>query len=251
MTVTGDPKTIRLVVITLATALAGLGILVLLKKERTDKPNPYEYDLSAHKKIDPSLIKYRETRTVSIAKSALHAVATDRKGRIFVAAEDGKGSILEFDGAGDLVSEKVYDEFPHSIAVGPKGKIYIGLEDHVAVLDPSNKTWETWSPLGEKAILTSIAAGAENVYVADSGQRRVWRFDTTGALKGVIGEKDPAKGEQGFLIPGVCFDLALDPSDHLLTVDPGHWKVQRRTPEGELLSSWGEYGLEIDKFCGC
>ena len=44
--------------------------------------------------------------------------------------------------------------------------------------------------MGQKALLTSIAVSKNNVFVADAGNRIVYRYDTNGNLINRIGKKD-------------------------------------------------------------
>jgi hypothetical protein len=234
-----------------ALALAVLCLLVVFNRNRDNGENPYEYDLTPFKKVDPALVRYRETETLPVPLRELTAVAVDPEGRILVAGKNDKGVLLAIDAKGNTAWKKTFENTPRCLAPGPKGRIYVGMADHVVLLEPSSDATQAWPPLGEKALLMSIASGPNDVYAADGGQRRIWRFDTRGTLKGVFGEKNPAKGDPGFLIPGPCLDVALSPDGRLWTVDPGRHAVQTRTPEGKILSAWGRYGLEIHRFCGC
>jgi hypothetical protein len=228
-----------------------LSLLVVLNRDRDDGENPYEYDLTPYKKVDPTLVRYRETETLPIPLDTLTALAVDTEDRILVAGKKNKGVVLALDAKGNTAWKHPLETTPRALAPGPEGRVYLATTDRITVLDTATGATQEWPPLGEKALLMSLASGPDDVYAADGGQRRIWRFDTTGALKNVFGEKNPAENEPGFLLPGACFDLTLGPDGSLWTVNPGRWKVQRRTREGKLLSSFGDYGLAIEKFCGC
>jgi sugar lactone lactonase YvrE len=235
----------------LVAGLLAAGIVVLLRTTSEEGENPYAYDLSAYQKVDPALIRYREEGTFDVSLPELRGLAVDRQDRILVAGRAETGVLLRFDPRGRKENAFPLGGVPGCCAVGPGGEIYLGITDHVEVLDPAGGRTRAWNTLGEKGLITSIAAGPGDVYVADAGQFLLWRFDAEGNLKGMIGRKNPAAGEEGFVIPGLCFDALFDPKGRLWVVDPGRHRVQHRSPEGTVLSQWGRYGFEIENFSGC
>jgi hypothetical protein len=54
-----------------------------------------------------------------------------------------------------------------------------------------------------------------------------------------------------FLIPGVCFDVALDSAGMLWAVDPGRLRVLKLSATGDILSVWGKASPLLDGFSGC
>jgi hypothetical protein len=130
-------------------------------------------------------------------------------------------------------------------------RVFVGLRDRIAVLDRDGGLLATWEGLGERSWLTSIAVRGDDVLVADAGQRLVWRFDTTGRLRGQFGRRDAAAGEEGFVVPSPFFDLAFGPAGELWVVNPGGHRVQRRSLEGRVLASWGETSPGPEGFSGC
>ena len=130
---------------------------------------------------------------------------------------------------------------------------YVGVGTHVEVHGPDGKRIARWDDLGDRAVLTSIAADEDDVFVADAGDKIVLRYDTSGKLLGRIGGRDAEKGIPGFVIPSPYFDLAVAPDGLLRVVNPGNHRIETFTPEGhyETPLAWGKPGLAIEGFCGC
>jgi hypothetical protein len=131
------------------------------------------------------------------------------------------------------------------------GRIYVGMKDRVEVFDPQGKRLTAWKTLGKKASITSIAAAEDDIFVADAGNRVVWRFDTSGKMLGRIGDADKLRNIPGFTITSNYFDLALSPDGLLRVVNPRALRIEAYTYDGDLEAFWGEMSQGIDGFFGC
>ncbi len=187
----------------------------------------YAYDLKKLAAVDPSLLLYAEAGpAVSTGFRQSRAIALDASGRIYVA---GDKAIRVFSHAGD--SEKIIDLSgePRCLTVADDGKIYVGVGDHVEVFDAQGQRVASWDPLGEEAVLTSIAKYKDDVFVADAGHRIVLHYDMAGTLVGHVGEKNPDKNIPGFVIPSPHFDLAVSRDGLLRVVNPGRNRIETYT----------------------
>lgn len=252
----GGPGTSRRTLgLALFAVLAALGVAAALHFRRARVPgNPYAVDLGPFRKVDPTLVRYREEGSFDVPLERLLALAAAADGSVLVSggSSDG-GALIRFGPDGEVRHRRRSEPPPRCLAAGPEGEVYLGMRDHVEVLPAGDLSAaaESWVPVGEKAFLLSLAADAEDVFAADGGQRLVWRFDRRGTLRGVIGrQRTPAENE-GFLLPGPCFDVVLDPRGELWIVNPGRHRVEHRTREGRRLGSWGAYGFGIERFSGC
>ena len=140
---------------------------------------------------------------------------------------------------------------PRCLTIAEDGRIYVGVGDHVEVLDAEGQRVASWDPLGDEAVLTSIARYKDDVFVADAGHRIVLHYDTAGTLVGHIGEKNPDKNIPGFVIPSPHFDLAVSRDGLLRVVNPGRNRIETYTLDGDLEFAWGERSVGIKGFCGC
>ena len=234
----------------LAAALLVAGVLLALAGERffakglgdefSCRLDPPDRSAAGH----PS---WRELAPVPLGSRDLQGVAVAADGAVAVIV----GSELVWLGPeGDVVRRAPLPGPAFCLAL-VADRVFVGLRDRVAVLDRDGAVAATWESLGERAWLTSIAVRGEDVLVADAGNRLVWRFDTGGRLLGYFGRKDPASGEEGFVVPSPFFDLAFDPAGDLWVVNPGGHRVQRRSFDGRVSAAWGETSLGPEGFSGC
>jgi hypothetical protein len=201
----------------------------------------------------------KEPRGIAVGPNDCLCVAGDKAFRIFSA--EGKLHTIA-----NTPTE------PQAIAVDKKGKTYAAMKDQVIVFDIHEESVVVWQPMGEKAYLTSIAAGENDVFVADAGALAVLRYDAGGRLVNRItgrpallsppaasaGEGEPAPGaaadkadDEGFIVPSPYFDVALAGKDRLWIVNPGRRRVELYTFDGSLLAHWGKASFKIEGFCGC
>ena len=114
-----------------------------------------------------------------------------------------------------------------------------------SVFSGEGKPLATWPPLGEKAILTSIALAEADAFVADAGQARVHRLSLEGEARGAIGGQRGGKGWAPFAVPSPFFDVAMHPDGWLRVVNPGALRVEAYSYDGKLQLFWarGARGL--------
>jgi len=94
----------------------------------------------------------------------------------------------------------------------------------------------------------AVSADGETVYVSDSNHSRVTAFSTTGEVLWQVGEisggvDDKVAGE--FELPR---GLTVLPDDSVLVADVFAFSLVRLSPEGEVVSHYGERGVEPGQF---
>jgi hypothetical protein len=216
-------------------------------------PAEFEYSLEEYQKIDPALVKYRQTAEVAVAMKEPRGVAVGLEDKIYVV---GDRSLMVMTSQGEAVKSVELDGEPRCVAVAESehvspGRVYVGMKDSVVVMDSLDSAAKAWETIGPKANLTSIAVAEQDLFAADAGNRIVWHYDLDGKLLGKIGERDESRGIRGFIIPSPHFDLAVAPDGLLRVVNPGAHKIEAYTFDGHLEVSWGERGLDASAFCGC
>ena len=248
-------KTISgLIAVVLVIAAVVVGVVSVLRLDTTGESGSglsaeYAYDLGKLAAIDPDLILYGESGPpLGTGFRQSRAIALDSRGRIYVA---GDRAIGIFSATGN--PEKLIDLSgePRCLMVSDEGRIYIGVGDHVEVLTAEDQPAASWGPLGEEAVLTSIARHKDDVFVADAGHRVVLHYDAAGKLVGHIGEKNPDRHIPGFVIPSPHFDLAVSRDGLLRVANPGRNRIETYTFDGDFEFSWGERSVKIKGFCGC
>jgi len=189
---------------------------------------------------------YVELEPIRIDAERLYGIASDREDRILVSADR---RILVFGKAGESLGGFELEEPARCLTVGPEGLLYLGMSDHVQVYDPAGSRVTIWAGLGDEALVTSIFASREEVFVADAGNHMVLRFDHGGRLLDYI-RGDGSAGAK-LIIPSPYFDLLVTSEGTLLLTNPGRHRVHSYTTEGEYLGFWGRSAPDIEAFCGC
>jgi len=210
--------------------------------------NPFEYNVDQFKEDDEKLYQYIELQQISIPMEDVFGITVTSDDHIAVS---GPNSILVFGREGGILATIPTGASVRCLVEDEENNLYFGLTDHIEVYDRNHVKKAQWPSLGEKAWITSIAVTREDVYVADAGNRVVWQFDKSGKMKRKIGEKNESKEIPGFIIPSPFFDLAIDPDGFLWIVNPGRHTLENYTPEGDFRSSWGQFSMHIEGFCGC
>ncbi len=214
-----------------------------------------EAALKAADPIDPAMIGYHEAGSFPVALHEPRALAVEAGGGIYVG---GDRAIIHYSSDGKELSQIALQGEPRCLAVGAfdhehPGRLYVGMQDHVEVYDPNDTRVAAWASQGPAAIFTSITTTEHEDWVADAGNRLVWRYDAAGQLQTPVGKPDPAQNQAGFLItdPHHYFDLAAGTDDLVYVVNPRLLHVEGYTHSGELETKWGNGSPAVADFFGC
>jgi hypothetical protein len=213
-----------------------------------DQPNPFAYDIKSYETSGIDLIHYFEMDKIPIDLPRVFGIAVGPDGRVYVS---GTGSVVVFHSDGTKKRSFNMNGTARCLSVDKNHDLYLGMEDHVEVYDPEGTKKAIWESLGEQAIITSIAVAETAVFIADAGNKIVWKFDKSGSNLQRIGDKDETKDIPGFILPSPYFDVAIDPDGFLWAANTGRHSLENYTVDGNFRSSWGEFGMEIQGFSGC
>ncbi len=228
------------------TAIGGAAVLSLKKNKVVEKP---VYDLGRLAKIDPSLIRYKQSaKPIGTGFSGSRSIAIDSQGSIYIA---GDRAVRVFNQGGNLLREIILDDMPRSLFLTEENSLYIAMRDHVKVFDKQFEQTANWKNLGPRSVLTSIAVSKDHVFVADAGNRLVIHYDTEGKILNYIGKKDNDRNIPGFVVPSPYFDLAVAPDGLLRVANPGRHRIEAYTFDGDFEFAWGKPTARIEGFCGC
>jgi len=218
-------------------------------------PAEFTYDLSEFMKVDPNLIHYEEAAAVETGMKEPRGIAVGAEDRLYVA---GDKAVRCFDAGrlGDRGNEFAAAD-PQRVAVNQAGAVFVAMRDHVEVFDDAGKRQAAWETPGKDALLTCVAAGDADAFVADAGALAVLRYDAGGRLVNRI-TGPPGRGtaadkadDEGFIVPSPYFDVALASKDRLWVANPGRRRVELYTFDGNMLAHWGNASFKIEGFCGC
>ncbi|MFC1555946.1 hypothetical protein ACFL67_02575 [candidate division KSB1 bacterium] len=219
-----------------------------MDNSKVNQGNPFEYNIENFKKTDVELLHYSEINQISLDVQQLTSIAVGSDDRIFAA---GDNSIFEINRDSNFQSIISTAGNIYCLAVDESGDLYLGMSRHIEVYDQNGAKKAQWESIGKDAIITSIAASEEFVFVADAGSQIVWKYDKDGNILMRIGDENADKDIPGFIIPSPFFDVSIDPDGFLWVANTGRHSMENYTFDGDLRSSWGEYSMEIEGFCGC
>ncbi len=209
--------------------------------------NTYEFNIDKFRQVDSSLISYNEVVTFPVQTEKPKGIALC-EGMIYIVAED---VFLKFDKNGRLFLRKVLGASPTCIACGENGEFFVGMRDHIRIFDGEGTLLSRWNSFGDKAVITSIAVNNQFIFVADAGNRVVYKCDEQGNVVSRIGEKNEEKGVPGYVIPSPYFDIAVDADGFLWAANTGRHSLENYNTDGSLRTSWKASSVTIEGFSGC
>jgi hypothetical protein len=215
---------------------------------KPESRNPYDFELNNVRTGDTSMASYTETGQINTTLEEIHGLATDASGKMYVSGKDG---VEIFNASGKAENKFKIDGTAQSITLNEKGDILLGMLEHIEIWDKSGKQVSKWTSFGPEAVITSIAAKGNDVFVADAGQKVVYHCNLKGNLINKIGLKDPATGVPGFIVPSPYFDLGISTDGNLWVVNPGRHSFEKYAFDGTLLTSWSKASMAMEGFCGC
>jgi uncharacterized protein (TIGR03663 family) len=180
-------------------------------------------------------------------------LAADARGNLYVA--DTKNSRIQvFDGTGQFVREfgskgpgdGQFNE-PCGVAVDPQGEIWVAdtWNQRIAHFAPDGKFAGSFVD-AEKPFFgpRSVIASRNFLYVADTGNKRIVRFDKQGNKLSEWGGNGIGPGQ--FVEP---VGLAADAAGNIYVADTGNHRVQVFDPEGKFMrqfpvSGWKDFYTE-------
>jgi len=213
-----------------------------------NKSNPYDYGLNERKLRDTLKPSFSESQKIVPGLLEIHGVATDTDDNIYIAGADG---VEIYNRNGTLLKKFNISGTANCITVDKKGNIFLGMEDHIEVRNGSGILLQKWKNPGKESYITSIAIADSFIFVADAGQKVIYRFNPDGNRSKRMGDKDPEKGIPGFIIPSPFFDLAITRDGFLWAVNTGRHQFEKYTFDGNLVETWGQASMHWEGFCGC
>ena len=230
-----------------------LGVIYLMWKDffvnkNMNQKNPYEYNIDNLKHIDPKLIDYTEVKQIKPDMENPLAIAIDKNDQVYIT---GKNKVILYTNDGNLISSFNIDSTAYSININTNGDILLGILDHIEIRNNDGKVKAVWEAINEKSVITSIATSKELIFVADAGNKVVYKYNMSGQLINKIGLKDTTKGTPGFIIPSPYFDLLIGNHEKLWVVNPGRHAFEKYNFDGDMVSSWDRTSMQLEGFSGC
>jgi len=239
---------IYLILIICGILIAYIMVGGIFKNEiRNTVKNPYEYELGDIKKIDPEMIKYKESKRIGLSFSSPKAI--DYKGGLIVIGFENNLQVI--DTTGREVYSKAVSGPVTCIKFSPENEVFAGCKDHIEKYSLSGELIESWDRLDTSAYITSMVFLKDYLFVADAGTRKIVRFSENGEL---LNEFEGGVSEDvlhGFIIPSPYFDIDINDYGDLWVVNPGLHTLENYTSEGRLREHWKASGNQTENFSGC
>ncbi len=214
--------------------------------QKTSK-NPYALDLVDVRKVDPSMIKYHETKRIGVAFP--NPKALDYSNGLIVIAYSNHLQLI--DTMGREFFNKPIDETLTAISFSPDGKIFLGCKNHIQLYDNSGNLLQKWDMIDSSSYITSIACKENTVFVADAGGPKIYRYNYKGDLLNSFDGTGRLESDYGFIVPSAHFDIDIDPDNQLWIANTGLQQIENYTDEGILRGYWGEPSFTLKGFSGC
>ena len=212
----------------------------------------FVYDVSEYEKIDPSLLRYDPAGEFPTGFRRVKRLATGANNALWVAGDRG-ARLFSLDGR--LIRELDFEAHPHALRETDQGELFVAFARTFELYSASGKRQFRSEALGQNAFITALAVHKRTIYLADAGQREVIICDReTGSEIDRFGRSrkgDSTRNNPGFEVPSPYFDLAIAADGLLRIVNPSRLRVETYSLDGQFQSSWGQAGLQIDRFCGC
>lgn len=209
----------------------------------------FRYDISALREVDPKLIIASETASIPLDLAGPVALTLTPHQHLAIAGTD-EIVVINPDTRAVTTRFKITGA-AQCVATDADGRFYVGFRDHIATFDPTGQPVANWPVIPNQPIITSVAVAADNVYVADAGNKVVHHYNRDGALQRQIGQRDRDRNFPGLLIPTPYLDIAIGPNNALWVVDPGRYALLNIGPDGRVASSWSKNEMTLAGFVGC
>ncbi len=162
----------------------------------------------------------------------------------------GDSRVAVFDFEGTLLRSWNTGRDGYSVAVAGDGKaVWVGQAGQIEIFDDAGRLEDTWRDGDRLGLVTAIGFTSDGVLAADAVARCIRHYDRRGTWRNNIGDRH-RKG--GFHIPNGMVDFAVDAQGIVHVANPGMHRVERYTPEGELVGRFGRFdGVDPEGFPGC
>ena len=223
-----------------------LGDFLRNEVKKGDK-NPYAFNLRDFEHVDPSLIKYRESKRIKLNHASPTAIDYHH-GFLALGFND---RIQLIDTSGREIFNMPIANRSTAIYISENDIIYLGCKTFVETYDLKGSRLASWPEIDTGAFITSITLKDDQIILANAGGPEIIRCSLDGLIEGRFDGAQQEPNEIGFVIPSPYFDVHIDPDDALWIANTGLQKIQNYTIEGKLRAFWGESGYDLQDFTGC
>jgi DNA-binding beta-propeller fold protein YncE len=162
--------------------------------------------------------------------------ATDAAGNLYV-ADTGNDRVQVFNADGDFLRQWEV-EAPLGIDISNDGLVYVARAYGLAVYSLMGAVIREWGGYGSfpgsvRDPYGIAVNGAGEIYVCDTGNRRVQKFTNDGTLAALWGSDGSSPGQ--FRSPR---GIALDSKSNVYVADVLNSRIQKFDPDGGFITAW-------------
>jgi len=176
--------------------------------------------------------------------------------KIYVADDFSHNVIQIFSGDGTFNTSWSSFNKPRGVAIGASG-IYVADfgSDRIKKMDINGNLLLQWGSFGfgngQFNFPNDVAVdGLGNVYVLEADSNRIQKFNADGQFIWMLGFMGPY-GADVSAVPGYFSNpqgIGVDSAGNLYVADTGNHRVQKFSPSGQFLLSWGGQGSGVGQF---
>jgi hypothetical protein len=186
--------------------------------------------------------KWMISDALQVREGSLKAVSVSASGDIYIG---GESFVSCYTRELDLVWSLKTDA-PVTSLSNYGDTIYASTTEMILVISKDGKMKDEWGPFEDNSLITSVSSNHSWIVYADAGNKMVVILDKQGRVERLIGQND---GQ--FILPSPYFDVSLDAANNLYIANTGHRRIETRSLQGRLISTFGEPGMAPGAFCGC
>lgn len=217
-------------------SIAGLSAFLLHK--RWSYPEELRRNNSVRPERDAFLSPYK--RASSFKTPGIIEAFELTENRIIAAVSN---QILIYDADGKLVNTFAIGSNLRDIATGG-GHIYLLFPARIEVYRQDGEWLREWEACSDQSDYCSMAVASGTLFVTDAANKNICQYTTEGGFVRFIQSPD------GFIIPSYSFGITCV-NGIMYCSNPGRHRVEKYTPDGEYIASFGKAGGAAGMFCGC
>jgi len=241
-------RTIQIIIIVALIVVAGIVLFDSLATRIDKRPdNPYEFNIDEFRKVDESLITYRETRQIDLEKPNPKAFAWHNENLYLLF--DQSLQVISTDG--QEIFNKSLEQEPVTLKTLADGSILIIYPQYLVKYSNDGNELMRSDVLGDDSYFRTAASSGERIFVGDAGKREVVVFDKQLRLVNSFKGESGVSTLHGFILPSLHFDMAVNHEGELWVVNPGLHRIQNYTETGRLRGHWGVPSFGHEGFSGC
>ncbi len=163
----------------------------------------------------------------------------------------GDDEIRVFEAGGRLVRKWRAPEKASCLGVATDGRVAVGSPSRVDLFSDAGGHIGGFAvgTRDKPAAVTAVRLFRDAVLVADAAARVIRRYDFRGTEQGTIGARNKTGG---FMLPNKSLDFDVDAAGIVYATDSGRHRVTSWTLDGEMVSSFGKFGMaKLEDFVGC